>query len=222
VTDAGGLAIGPQNEQEEDPGQHTYWNPLPAFPKVWDDPNQRSRLVDTARFYQDARLGTLPQVSWIQPYFGNKLSEHPAFRGGVRAGMAYVTGLVNAIMQGPEWNSTAIFITWDDWGGYYDHVIPPFVDEYGFGIRVPGLVISPYAKQGFIDHNTYSFDSWLKIVEERFGVASMTARDRNALNMMDAFDFTQVPRAPVILSPALEGSPYPQPLQTIGHLTIIP
>ncbi len=74
-------------------------------------------------------------------------------------------------MGNPYWNSTAIFIAWDDWGGYYDHVPPPFVDEYGLGIRVPSLVIpSPYAKQNYVDHNTYSFDSWLKIIEERFGL----------------------------------------------------
>jgi phospholipase C len=217
VTDKEGLAIGPKNEQEKDPEEYTYWNPLPAFPKVWNDPNQRSCLVDTARFYEDARSGNLPQVSWIQPYFANKLSEHPAFRGGVRAGMSYVTGLVNAIMQGPEWNSTAIFITWDDWGGFYDHVSPPKVDEFGYGIRVPGLVISPYAKQGYIDHKTYSFESWLKIVEERFGVASMTKRDRDALDMIDTFDFTQKPRLPVLLSVAPEGSSYPQLLQIIEH-----
>jgi phospholipase C len=131
--------------------------------------------------------------------------------------MAYVTGLVNAVMQSPEWNSTAIFITWDDWGGYYDHVVPPKVDEFGYGIRVPGLVISPYAKQGYIDHKTYSFESWLKIVEERYGVPSMTKRDKDALDMIDSFDFTQKPRSPVILSPTHQGSPYPPALQTIEH-----
>jgi phospholipase C len=88
--------------------------------------------------------------------------------------MAYVTGLVNAVMQGKDWDSTAIFIAWDDWGGFYDHVVPPKVDEFGYGIRVPGLIISPYAREGYVDHNTYSFESWLKIVEERFGVAPMT------------------------------------------------
>jgi phospholipase C len=217
VTDQTGQAIGTEAEQQQDPEQYTYWNPLPAFPKVWDDPSQRVSLVDTAKFYEDARLGTLPQVSWIQPFFANKLSEHPAFRGGVRAGMAYVTGLVNAIMQSPEWNTTAVFVSWDDWGGFYDHVNPPKVDEFGYGIRVPGLVISPYAKQGFIDHKTYSFESWLKIVEQRFGVASMTERDRNADSMLNSFDFTQSPRLPVVLSATVEGSAYPQPLQSIQH-----
>ena len=217
VTDINGQAIGTDTQQKDDPTQYTYWNPLPAFPQMWNDPNQRSRVVDTAQFYKDAQSGNLPQVSWIQPFFGSKLSEHPGFGGGVRDGMAYVTGLVNAIMQSPDWDSTAIFISWDDWGGFYDHVNPPKVDEFGYGIRVPGLVISPYARQGYIDHKTYSFESWLKIVEERFGIASMTSRDKNALNMTDAFDFTQKPRAPVILSATPGGSPYPQTTQIIQH-----
>jgi phospholipase C len=96
-------------------------------------------------------------------------------------------------------------------------VPPPQVDQYGFGIRVPGLVISPYAKQNFVDHNTYSFESWLRIVEERFDVHPMTARDTDASDMLSSFDFTQQPCPPIILSPTVKGSPYPQPLQTINH-----
>jgi phospholipase C len=216
-TDAQGHAIEPQSLQSTNPNHYTLWNPLPAFPKVENDPSQRVRMVDTAQFYQDAAAGSLPSVSWVCPYLGSELSDHPAFKGGMGKPMAYVTGLINAVMQGPDWNSTAIFLAWDDWGGYYDHVIPPFVDEYGFGIRVPGLVISPYAKQNYIDHTTYSFDSWLKIVEERFGVEPMTQRDKYADAMLNSFDFTQVPRAPVLLSATAQGSPYPQPLQTIQH-----
>lgn len=131
--------------------------------------------------------------------------------------MAYVTGLVNAVMKSPDWNSTAIFISWDDCGGFYDHVQPPKIDYYGFGIRVPGLVISPYSKQGYIDHNTYSFESWLRIVEERFSVQSMTARDRDSSDMIDTFDFSQKPRPPVILNATKEGSVYPQQKQKIEH-----
>ena len=91
------------------------------------------------------------------------------------------------------------------------------VDQYGYGIRVPGLVISPYARQNYIDHTTYSFDSWLKLIEEHFGIPNMTQRELVASYMLSSFDFTQEPRAPVILSPTLDGSPYPQPLQTIEH-----
>jgi len=213
--DAKGEAIEPEATRENNPKKYTLWNPLPAFPKVWNDPNQRVRMVDTDQFYTDAKSGNLPSVSWVCPFLGSELSDHPAFKGGMRKPMAYVTGLINAVMQGPNWNSTAIFVAWDDWGGYYDHVLPPFVDEYGFGIRVPGLVISPYAKQDFVDHTTYSFDSWLKIIEVRFGVEPMTHRDKWADSMLNSFDFTQKPRAPVLLSATTEGSPYPQPLQDI-------
>jgi uncharacterized protein (TIGR03437 family) len=93
--------------------------------------------------------------------------------------------------------------------------VPPKVDQYGLGIRVPGLVISPYARQGYVDHKTYSFESWLKTIEERFGVIPMTSRDNTANDMADAFDFTQQPRPPVML--AVNGSPYPPAAQTLVH-----
>jgi phospholipase C len=203
--------VGSESQEKQEPDKYTYWNPLPAFPKVQDDPAMRNRLQGTGQFYKDAASGNLPQVSWVIP--SGAVSEHPP--ESVRTGMAYVTGLVNAVMKGPDWNTTAIFISWDDWGGFYDHVAPPKIDEYGLGIRVPGLVISPYAKQNYIDHNTYSFESWLKIVEKRFNIYPMTARDTNATDMLDAFDFTQQPRAPIILSATSAGSHYPQPLQKI-------
>lgn len=205
--------VGTIPQQEQDPKRYTLWNPLPAFPLVRQDPAQWNRLVSTSQFYDDAKAGRLPQVSWVIP--SGAVSEHPP--AGVRAGMAYVTGLVNAVMQSPDWDHTAIFIAWDDWGGFYDHVPPPKVDVFGYGIRVPGLVISPYAKQGYVDHRTYSFESWLRLVEERYGVKPLTARDRQAADMRDAFDFTQQPRPPVLLSASRKGSPYPPQLQTIRH-----
>jgi phospholipase C len=192
-------------QQSQSPKTYSLWNPLPAFPQVRGDAGQWNRLVDTSEFYSDCATGKLPQVSWVIP--SGQVSEHPPAK--VSTGMAYVTGLVNAVMSGPDWNHTAIFIAWDDWGGFYDHVPPPSVDEFGYGLRVPGLVISPYAKQGFIDHKTASFESWLKLVEERYGVRSLTARDSSAYDMADAFDFTQQPRAPVLLSATPAGSPYP-------------
>ncbi|MGA9100131.1 MAG: alkaline phosphatase family protein [Methanotrichaceae archaeon] len=210
--------VGTMPMQEQDPKKYTLWNPLPAFPKVKNDSAEFSRLVDTSQFYKDAKDGNLPQVSWVIP--SSNVSEHPP--SSVKDGMAYVTGLIDAVMEGPDWNTTAIFLSWDDWGGFYDHVAPPKVDEYGYGIRVPGIVISPYAKQGYIDHNTYSFESWLKIVEERFGVKPLTARDTMAGDMLEAFDFNQKPRPPVILSATREGSPYPQPLQTITRAGGLP
>jgi phospholipase C len=208
-----GAADGGVADVDSDETTYTFWNPLPAFPAVKNDPTQFSRLTDATQFYTDAQNGALPQVSWIIP--NSTLSEHPP--ASVADGMNYVTGLVNAVMNSPEWNSTAILIAWDDWGGFYDHVDPPTVDKYGLGIRVPGLVISPYARQGYVDHKTYSFESWLRLIEERFGVNPMTGRDNTANDMTDAFDFTQQPRSAVLMNPA--GSPYPPTPQSVAHPT---
>jgi len=208
---AAGAADLNDGDANVDETTYTFWNPLPAFPTVKNDPTQFGRLTNATQFYTDAQNGTLPQVSWVIP--NNVQSEHPP--GSITDGMNYVTGLVNAVMNSPQWNTTAIFIAWDDWGGFYDHVAPPNVDQYGMGIRVPGLVISPYARAGYVDHKTYSFESWLRIVEERFGVIPMTARDNTANDMTDAFDFTQQPRSGVILNPV--GSPYPPTVQPLVH-----
>ncbi|HXB72439.1 MAG TPA: alkaline phosphatase family protein [Candidatus Acidoferrales bacterium] len=206
-----GAADGGVANVDSDETTYTFWNPLPAFPAVKNDPTQFGRLTNATQFYTDAQNGKLPQVSWIIP--NSDLSEHPP--GSIATGMNYVTGLVNAVMNSPEWNSTAIFIAWDDWGGFYDHVVPPKVDQYGLGIRVPGLVISPYARQGYVDHKTYSFESWLKIVEERFGVMPMTGRDNTANDMTDAFDFTEQPRPLMLMNVA--GSAYPPTPQSLAH-----
>ena len=112
--DANGQAIEPAATQNTNPNNYTLWNPLPAFPKVENDPAQRVRLVDTAQFYQDAQSGNLPSVSWICPYLGSQLSDHPAFTKDIREPMAYVTGLINAVENGPDWDNTAIFVSWDD------------------------------------------------------------------------------------------------------------
>ncbi|MBV9942640.1 MAG: alkaline phosphatase family protein [Solirubrobacterales bacterium] len=139
------------------------WNPLPYFTTVQQD-DQLSNIRSISNFYADAKAGTLPAVSWVTP--NGAVSEHPP--GLITTGQSYVTGLVNAIMRSPDWSSTAIFLTWDDWGGFYDHAAPPRVDEQGYGLRVPGLLISPYARPGFIDHQTLSFDAYVKFIEDDF------------------------------------------------------
>jgi phospholipase C/DNA-binding beta-propeller fold protein YncE len=189
--------------------QPGYWNPLPLFQDVQQN-EQLGNIVPFDQFYIDARNGTLPAVSWIIPNITN--SEHPA--NSIKAGQAYVTGLINAIMTSPNWGSTAIFLSWDDWGGFYDHLNPPQVDINGYGIRVPGLVISPYAKSGYIDHQYLSHDAYLKFIEDVFLNGSRldpatdgrpdsrpNVRENAPIlgNLMNDFDFTQAPRAPALL-----------------------
>ena len=124
------------------PGTPGIWNPLPFFDTVKQD-HQLDNITSVTDYYKAARMGDLPAVSWITP--SNPNSEHPTAR--VSAGQTWTTSLINAAMQGPQWESTAVFLTWDDWGGFYDHVVPPIVDENGYGLRVPGLVISAYARR---------------------------------------------------------------------------
>jgi phospholipase C len=185
------------------------WNPLPYFDTVRQD-GQESNIQSVGNFYSQAKTGNLPAVSWVVP--SGAVSEHPP--GATSAGQAYVTSLVNAVMAGPDWNSTAVFVSWDDWGGFYDHVPPPSVDENGYGLRVPGLVISPYAKKGYIDHQTLSFDAYAKFIEDRFlGGQRLDPKTdgrpdprpdvrENAKQLGDitaAFDFGQAPRPPQLL-----------------------
>ncbi len=139
------------------------WNPLPSFDTVRQD-GQLGNIQDVSHFYAAASAGKLPSVAWIVPNQVN--SEHPPATPA--AGQAWVTGLVNAVMRSPDWDSTAIFLTWDDWGGFYDHLRPPTVDENGYGIRVPAIVISPYARRGKIDHQVLSFDAYTKFIEDDF------------------------------------------------------
>jgi phospholipase C len=139
------------------------WNPLPSFDTVRQD-HQLGNIRDTRAFYAAVRGGHLPAVSWVIP--NGIVSEHPT--SSIRAGQAYVTNLVNTIARSREWKSTAIFLAWDDWGGFYDHVKPPVVDLNGYGFRVPGLVISPYARRGFVDHQQLSFDAYAKFIEDDF------------------------------------------------------
>ena len=185
------------------------WNPLPQFDTVRQD-GQLGNIQDVSSFLTAAKAGTLPAVSWVVP--NGAISEHPPAR--VSAGQSYVTSLINTVMQGPDWSSSAIFLTWDDWGGFYDHVTPPSVDENGYGLRVPGLVISPYAKQGYIDHQTLSFDAYLKFIEDDFLSGQRldprtdgrpdprpTVRENVAIlgNLVSDFNFNQTPRAPMLL-----------------------
>jgi phospholipase C len=186
------------------------WNPLPLFTDVHTD-NQLGNIQPVQRFLTAAQRGTLPAVSWITPNQTN--SEHPP--ASIHRGQAWVTNLINTIMRGPDWNSTAIFLSWDDWGGFYDHVPPPTIDGNGYGIRVPGIVISPYARRGYIDHQTLSHDAFLKFIEDDFLGGQRLDPNTDGRpdprpdvrenapqlgNLVNDFNFTQKPRRPVLLS----------------------
>ena len=173
-------------------------------------PPARRTSVRLRRSSSEAKAGTLPAVSWITPSQTN--SEHPP--ASVHEGQAWVTNLVNTVMRSPDWNSTAIFLSWDDWGGFYDHVVPPVVDGNGYGLRVPSLVISPYAKHGFVDHQVLSHDAFLKFIEDDFlGGARLDPRTdgrpdprpnvRETVpqlgDLTQDFDFNQTPRPPTVL-----------------------
>lgn len=151
-------------------------------------------VVPDTDFVNDALNGNLPAVSWLVT---NKASEHPP--NATCYGENWTVQQINAIMQGPDWASTAIFLTWDDFGGFYDHVYPPQLDTYGLGPRVPLLIISPYAIPGHISSTQYEFSSVLKTIEERYNLQPLTERDRDANDMWDSFNFNQSPNPPLIL-----------------------
>ncbi len=185
------------------------WNPLPLFGDVHAD-HQLGNIRTLASYLRAARAGTLPAVSWVTPSGAN--SDHPP--ASVHRGQAYVTAVINAAMKSPDWNSTAIFLAWDDWGGFYDHVVPPAVDQAGYGLRVPAITISPYARKGSIDHQVLSSDAYLKFIEDDFLHGARlnpqtdgrpdprpdVREDEPILgNLVGDFDFSQPPRPPVLL-----------------------
>ena len=193
----------------QDPRTPGIWNPLPSFDTVKLD-GQLGNVTATANLFKAAAGNRLPAVSWVIP---NGIdSEHPT--SNVATGQAYVTRIINAIMRSRDWRSTAIFLAWDDWGGFYDHVKPPVVDGNGYGFRVPGMVISPYARQGFIDHQRLSFDAYTKFIEDDFlsgqrlnphtdGRPDSRPDVRESTaglgSLLRDFNFSQKPRAPLIL-----------------------
>jgi phospholipase C len=209
------------------------WNPLPFFDTVKAD-HQLGNIQSVSRFYAAAKSGKLPAVSWVVP--SGVVSEHPP--APVSYGQSYVTGVINAVMKSPDWNSTAIFLAWDDWGGFYDQVVPPRVDENGYGLRVPAMVISPYARRGYVDHQILSFDAYDKFIEDDFlgGQRLNPATDgrpdprpdvreneKILGNLTGDFNFRQSPRPPVLLpvhpKTTLTGTPSPSRLPAAAKAT---
>jgi phospholipase C len=176
-----------------DPDQLGYiWSAYSAIGHIRNTRQWRDHVLPVDRVIADIGKDRLPPVTWIAPRY--EVSEHPQYNFCL--GENWSTQVIDAIMKSSMWESTAIFVTWDDYGGFYDHVAPPQVDAFGFGIRVPLLVISPYALKGTIDHHLGEFSSVLRFIEDNWDLRSLTARDRAARNLSYDFDFTQKPRRP--------------------------
>jgi phospholipase C len=170
------------------------WSTYDAINHIRNTPLWAQHVVSDTQFATDALNGNLPAVSWLVT---GDASEHPNASSCV--GENWTVAQLNAIMQGPDWPTTAVFITWDDFGGFYDHLPPPHLDQYGLGPRVPLLIISPYARSGYVSPTEYEFSSVLKLIEERFNLPPLSTRDSEANDMLDSFDFSQQPLQPYIL-----------------------
>jgi phospholipase C len=215
-----------------------YYNDLPVA-ALWGEAGmQRSHRIQ--EYYAACLAGTLPNVTFVDPPFrdggggdGISADEHP--HGDVRLGQAYMSDVVHAFMESPQWERGAIFIVYDEWGGFFDHVRPPRVpdirnsrdlgEDFGqMGFRIPSVVLSPYARRGHVDHGTYGFESIIKLIRYRFGAKALTRRDAYARNIGYALDWKAKPRLepPELPDPAniatttcstrSPGGPQPEPL----------
>ena len=185
-----------------------YFNDLPAA-ALWG-PTGFARASRVEDYYAACEAGSLPNLVFVDPPFkdggggdGMSADEHP--HGDVRLGQAYMSDVVHAFMESPQWERGAIFIVYDEWGGFFDHVRPPRVpdirnsrkleEDFGqMGFRIPALVLSPYARRGHVDHGTYGFESIIKLIRYRFGAKALTRRDAYARNIGHAFDWDGKPR----------------------------
>ena len=174
-----------------DRGSQIVWVPLLDYARYVDNPKLFSKIVPIEEYYDDLRRGTLPAVSYIAP---SGSSENPP--GSIKAGETFVRTMISALMRSSSWSSSAFTWTYDDWGGWYDHVKPPQV----YGFRAPALLVSPYAKRGYVSHKTLDFTSILKFIEDNWGLKSLASRDRRAHSIADGFDFSAAPREPAFVS----------------------
>ena len=172
--------------------------PILKMTRFADDPRLASHIVDLSEYYKDLQEGTLPAVSFMVDYGA---SEHPA--GNLELGQRLVRSLLNGLMASPAWKDSAFLYAYDDWGGWYDHVAPPKVDGFGYGFRVPALLVSPYARKGYVDHTQLDQTAGIKFIEQNYGLGPLAARDAAASTFTGAFDFSSPPRGPSLI---FEGS----------------
>jgi phospholipase C len=165
------------------------WVPLLNFDRYLDNPKIMRHIVNLDQYFVDLQTGHLPAVSYIAP---SGPSEHPP--SSLTSGQAFVRSLINALMRSRDWKDSAFLLAYDDWGGFYDHVKPPQVDPYGYGFRVPALLVSPYARRGFVDSTTLDFTSILRFIEDNWSLRPLTQRDAKAKSIASGFDFSRPPR----------------------------
>lgn len=164
------------------------WHAPDAIRHLWSAPDYNEHVITSpAQFLADVRDGQLANVSWITPSIAE--SDHPGSNSG--AGPGWVRSVVNAVGESPYWNDTVIFVVWDDWGGFYDHVKPPINDAYELGFRVPMLVISAYTPKGYVSHIQHEFGSILKFTESTFELGSLGTTDTQSDDLSDFFNFTE-------------------------------
>ncbi len=188
-----------RSDRVGDKGAQVVWAPLLAMDRFLDNPELSSKIVDLSEYFDDLHNDTLPSVAFIVP---SGTSEHPP--GSIQAGEAFVRTLINGLVQSKAWSSSALMWSYDDWGGFYDHVAPPQIDSGGYGFRVPALLVSPYAKKGYVDHTTLDFTAGIAFIRDNWGVAPLGPRDTNASSFMGAFDFASAPRPAALLSASRE------------------
>jgi phospholipase C len=188
-------AITFRNPEAGDRGSQIVWVPILNYNRFLDDPNLFSKIVPFEEFYSDLENGTLPEVAYMVP---SGASEHPP--GSIQAGERFVRSIITALKRSSVWESSAFTWTYDDWGGWYDHVAPPQVDDWGYGFRAPALLVSAYAKQGYIDSTELDFTSVLKFIEMNWDLEPLAERDQQANSLENAFDFDSPPREPILLS----------------------
>ncbi|MGC2205937.1 MAG: alkaline phosphatase family protein, partial [Thermoplasmata archaeon] len=193
-------------------GAYNYWNPLAATAQSYESEFSR-HFVNRTNFFTAAAAGTLPDISWVIP--GDTFSQHPQL-GNLSNGSAYIAQMIDAVEESPDWKSTAIFLTWDEYGGWYDGVAPPKTDsnDDGLGLRVPLIVISPYTPLGEVSGSFGDFESLLHMVEWQFGLGCLNSLDCSAPLPFSYFDFNQTARAPIIFPTGDAYASYPMKLQS--------
>jgi phospholipase C len=197
----------------------TVWDAYDAIKNVRYGPDWKKVIMPNTTIYKDLKNGSLAQVSWVIPQVLD--SDHPA--SGSTSGPSWVSSVVNAVGKSQYWQNTAIVILWDDWGGWYDNVPPPQLDYTSLGMRVPMIVVSPFAKPHNVSKTQYEFGSVLKFIEENFGTGSLGTTDERANSIDDVFNFSQSPirfqtiRAPYGPNYFLQHRAQPSPERIIEH-----